>query len=125
MAFTFRVDTDELIGERASQRIGLGVRPKALEELRGRIGEMWLDGPGGWVWPHGPPSNPFLRRYAQRISWKQYRRTATLIRRKRRFGQRAWLVNLDGSRLSPQKAGTVRTTVTERVMERLTESPPD
>lgn len=44
---------------------------------------------------------------------------------KRWFGQRAWLVDLDGGRLSPSKPGTVRTTVTERVMERLAESPTD
>jgi hypothetical protein len=48
-------------------------------------------------------------------------RTATLIRPKRWLGQRAWLVDLDGGRISPSRPGTVRTTVTERVMERLPE----
>lgn len=43
-------------------------------------------------------------------------RTATLIRRKRWLGQRAWLVEMDGSRLRATRAGSVRTTVTERVM---------
>ena len=47
-------------------------------------------------------------------------RTATLIRPKKWFGQRAWLVDLDGGWVSPKKSGSVRTTVTERVMQ-----PPD
>jgi len=52
-------------------------------------------------------------------------RTATLIRRKRWFGQRAWLVDLDGGRISASKPGTVRTTVTERALARLPEPPPN
>ena len=49
-------------------------------------------------------------------------RTATLIRPKRWLGQRAWLVDLDGSRLHPAKPGSVRTTVTARALGRLPNS---
>jgi hypothetical protein len=45
------------------------------------------------------------------------RRAATLIRPKKWFGQRAWLVDLDGGWVSSGKPGSVRTTVTERVMQ--------
>jgi hypothetical protein len=54
-----------------------------------------------------------------------FRRTATLIRPKRWLGQRAWLVDLDGGWVFPSRRGTVRTTVTERVMEFADESSPD
>ena len=47
----------------------------------------------------------------------KWRRTATLIRPKKWFGQPAWLVDLDGGWVSPKKPGRVRTTVTERVMQ--------
>ena len=52
-----------------------------------------------------------------------FRRTGTLVHRKRWFGQRAWLIDLDGGWFFPSKPGTWRTTVTERVMERL-DGPP-
>jgi hypothetical protein len=55
----------------------------------------------------------------------KFRRTATLVRPKRWFGQRAWLVDLDGGRVFPSRPGTVRTTVTERVMGHTAESSPD
>jgi hypothetical protein len=55
----------------------------------------------------------------------KFRRTAKLVRPKRWFGQRAWIVDLDGGRVSSSRPGTVRTTVAERVMKHLAQSPPD
>ncbi|MFE2996689.1 alpha/beta hydrolase [Nocardia sp. NPDC059246] len=49
MAFTFPIDAQELIDERAAQWIGQGVQPGVVQQVRGRITNMWLDGPGGWA----------------------------------------------------------------------------
>ena len=54
-----------------------------------------------------------------------FRRTATLIRPKRWLGQRAGLVDLDGGWVFPSRPGTVRTTVTERVMKSTKGPSPD
>ena len=49
MAFTFPVDVHELIGERKSQWIGIGVPAQVIAHVQSRVVEMWLDGPGGWA----------------------------------------------------------------------------
>jgi hypothetical protein len=49
MAFTFPVDVHELILERASQWIGIGVPAQVIADVQSRVVDMWLDGPGGWA----------------------------------------------------------------------------
>jgi hypothetical protein len=50
MAFTFPVNVEELIGERASQWIGIGVPAQVIADVQSRVVDMWLDGPGGWAY---------------------------------------------------------------------------
>jgi hypothetical protein len=50
MAFTFPVNVGELIGERASQWIGIGVPAQVIADVQSRVMDMWLDGPGGWAY---------------------------------------------------------------------------
>ena len=49
MAFTFPVNVDDLIGERAAQWVGIGVPAEIVADTRGRVKDMWRDGPGGWA----------------------------------------------------------------------------
>jgi esterase FrsA len=49
MAFIFPVDVHELIGERATQWIGIGVPEPVIAHCQTRVVDMWLDGPGGWA----------------------------------------------------------------------------
>jgi len=49
MPFTFAVDPVELIDERASQWITLGVEPPVIAEVRSKAPDLWSDEPGGWV----------------------------------------------------------------------------
>jgi len=49
MAFTFPVNVHELIGERESQWIGIGVPAQVIADVQSRVVDMWLDGPGGWA----------------------------------------------------------------------------
>jgi esterase FrsA len=50
MAFTFPVNVEELILERASQWIGIGVPAQVIADVQSRVVDMWLDGPGGWAY---------------------------------------------------------------------------
>ena len=49
MAFTFPVNVHELIGERKSQWIGIGVPTQVIADVQSRVVDMWLDGSGGWA----------------------------------------------------------------------------
>ena len=49
MSFTFPCDAQQIIRERRSQFVNLGIPVSVLERVRHRVIDMWRDAPGGWA----------------------------------------------------------------------------
>jgi esterase FrsA len=50
MPYTYPIETNAMFEDRAGQFVAFGVPPADVERMRSTITDMWVDGPGGWVY---------------------------------------------------------------------------
>jgi esterase FrsA len=50
MPYTYPIQTEAMFEDRTGQFIAFGVPAADVERMRSAISDMWLDGPGGWVY---------------------------------------------------------------------------
>ena len=50
MPYTYPIETGAMFEDRAGQFVAFGIPTADVERMRSTITDMWLDGPGGWVY---------------------------------------------------------------------------
>ncbi|HEY1738752.1 MAG TPA: alpha/beta hydrolase [Acidimicrobiia bacterium] len=61
MPYTYPIETEAMFEDRTGQFVAFGVPDADVERMRSTITDMWLDGPGGWVYEW----SALGRRYAE------------------------------------------------------------